>query len=118
MKNMILVLAMAFALPAFSQDLSQDLSIEAKEMITEAIGEYVYFEDEGFERLPQSYADFKYELADENKIIVSGKSLSEWDMKEIEYNCEINVLSRGLIEKAEDIEVVSCTLEGEHWPHM
>jgi hypothetical protein len=114
MKHIILLVAMLFVIPTFAQE----LPVTAKELITDAIGEYVYFEDEGFERLPQGYEDFKFQVVDENKIIVTGKSLSEWDMKDIEYYCEINVLSRGLIEKAEDIEVDFCTLEDENWPHM
>ncbi len=114
MKHIILMASILFALPSFSQE----LSLTAKQVITDAIGEYVYYEDEGFERLPQGQEDFKFEFQMENKIIVTGTSLSEWDMKEIEYYCEIKVKNDTLIETAEDVEVDFCKLEGEHWPHM
>jgi hypothetical protein len=116
MKNIILIMTVVFALPSFAQDFQ--FNVQAKEIITEAIGEHVYYEDEGFERLPQGQEDFKFNLVEKNKIIVTGKSLSEWDMQDIEYYCEINILSDGLIEKIEDIEVDFCTLEGENWPYM
>ncbi len=54
---------------------------------------------------------------DESVFLVQGKSYSEWDMKEIEYLCMVEVLSRGMIEVPKDISV-SCDLKGENWPHQ
>jgi len=118
MKNIILLIAILFAIPSFSNAQSLDLSVQSKEIIIDAIAEYVFFEDEGYVRAPQGIEDFQFQIVDENKIIVTGESLSDWDMQDIKYYCEIKVLSRGVIEKAQDIEIDFCQLENEHWPHM
>lgn len=102
---------------AFNNVWAQELPTHSKNIILTEIASDVYFEDEGYERAPQKIEDFSFNQIDESVFLVQGKSYSEWDMKEIEYLCKVEVLSRGMIEVPKDISV-SCDLKGENWPHQ
>ena len=95
---------------------AQELPLKAKEIIFDEISSMVFFEDEGLARAPQNIEDFSFIFSDEFLIVVSGESYSEWDQKMIDYQCEVKVLSRGMIESKNDVEI-ECELTGEHWPY-
>ena len=114
MKNLLLIFAaLTLSLAASAQTLPES----AKQIIFEAISEEVYFEDEGYTRLPKALNDFKFTQTDEFEFTVSGESFSDWDNKVIGYECLVTSLSRGIIKSTSDVDV-SCTLTGENWPHL
>ena len=93
-----------------------ELPLKSKEVIFQGIIQDIYFEDDGYKRMPKAIDDFAYTIIEENIIKVEGFSYSDWDMKEIFYDCTVSVLTRGMIEKSDDV-VVRCKLEGENWPY-
>jgi hypothetical protein len=95
---------------------AQELPLKAKEIIFDEISSMVAFEDEGLMRLPQKIEDFTFVFSDEFIISVSGESYSDWDQKMIGYQCQVKVLSRGMIESKNNVEI-ECELTGEHWPY-
>jgi hypothetical protein len=118
MKNIILLLAILIASSNLFKAHANELPAKARLLIFEAIGDYVYFEDEGYSRYPQNANDFTYTITDEFKIRVTGWSYSAWDMKKIGYDCLVNVNTRGIIMYPSHVEVEYCELENENWPHM
>lgn len=114
MKKLFVALLLThFAYSAHATEIPQSI----KELFFDEISNFVFFEDEGFERVPQKLEDFTYTQTDEFVFTVTGRSFSEWDLKEIGYDCTITVLTREVIKSAEDFEV-DCTLSDEHWPHL
>ncbi|MFZ4713436.1 MAG: hypothetical protein ACOYL6_06985 [Bacteriovoracaceae bacterium] len=95
---------------------ASDISDSVKEIIFQEISDQVAFEDEGATRLPQNINDFSYVVEDEFNIRVIGKSYSDWDMKELDYNCLVEVQTRKEITKSEDI-IVTCKIQNENWPY-
>jgi hypothetical protein len=108
--------ALSFILLLSSFAYATELPLKSKEVIFEAITRDMYFEDEGYSRMPKSIDDFTYTIMEKDLIKVEGFSYSDWDMKEIFYACTVKVLTRGMIEKMEDVDV-RCKLEGENWPY-
>lgn len=108
-----LILAILFVCGAAQ---ANDIPESAKKIIFEEIGMLVYFNDEGASRLPSKISDFTYNVEDEFLIRVKGNSYSDWDMKELSYDCLVQVNTRGLIKSSKDIEV-SCKVENENWPY-
>jgi hypothetical protein len=105
-----------FFLSFVSFSYAQELPLKAKEIIFDEISSMVFFEDEGLVRAPQKIEDFTFLFSDEFIISVSGESFSDWDQKMIGYQCQVNVLSRGMIESNNDVEII-CDLTGENWPY-
>ena len=93
-----------------------ELPLKTKQIIFDEIAMSIYFEDEGMIRGPSNLNDFSYIQTDESQILVSGDSYSQWDDKVIHYDCMVQVLTRGTIKSAKDIDV-RCTLSGENWPN-
>ncbi|NDD92785.1 ATP-binding cassette domain-containing protein, partial [bacterium] len=74
------------------------------------------FEDEGQSRSVRALEDLQFKQTDESKIRISGDSYSDWDQKVIHYECEAEVLSRGMIRSGKDVST-TCKMDGENWPH-
>jgi hypothetical protein len=87
-----------------------------QKIIFDEIGRLVYYEDEGAMRLPSKISDFTYKMEDEFLISVKGNSYSEWDMKDLAYDCQVKITTRGMIKSSKDIEV-DCKVETENWPY-
>lgn len=115
MKKLLALLALTYIAYGAQAQTQSDFSLDQKAVMVEAIGRYVYFEDEGYERYPANIADFSFELND-GVIIASGRSFSDWDDKEIDYYCEIRIESLESMQ-SENIDLW-CELEGENWPHL
>lgn len=95
---------------------AQDLPTEAKQVIFDEISSIVFFEDEGAVRAPTNVEDFEFTMTDEFTIRVQGKSYSDWDMKELSYDCSVELTTRGMIKSNKDINV-TCSVENEEWPY-
>jgi hypothetical protein len=96
---------------------ANDISQNAKTIIYNEISDMVFFEDEGAVRAPTDLADFNFVQENDSTILVKGTSYSEWDMKDIEYECRVTLLSNGLIQSNKDISV-DCNIKNENWPHF
>ena len=118
MKNIILFITILIITSNLFHAKAYDISPKAKVLIFQAISEYVYFEDEGFERMPQNSEDFTFAVTNEFEIQIHGSSYSEWDMKKIDYHCVISINTRGMIESSKDFTLESCELENENWPYL
>lgn len=110
-------LSFLFIFVSFSVNAATELPINAKKIIFDEISSDVFFEDEGAVRAPQALEDFKFEQVDEFEFLVTGESYSEWDEKKLIYNCTVTIITRGMINSANDISL-DCALENENWPHM
>lgn len=110
-------LLLVFSFFAFNLVQAQEISLETKKIIFDGITEDIFFEDEGFVRMPQKIADFNFTYVDEFMLKISGSSYSHWDDKELIYYCVVEVLTRNLIQSSRDIRV-SCQVEGENWPYI
>lgn len=89
----------------------KELSSEAKQLVYDAIVNYVYAEEEGRIRAPQNVSDFRYHYLSSEKVLVFGSSFSPMDQKVITYKCDIDVIGRGIIESVYDFEIASCDLK-------
>lgn len=87
------------------------ISPALKQQVFEEISNLVFFEDEGFVRAPQSVSDFNFKSIGNNRFSVTGNSYSDWDMKEISYDCTAEVSEAKLL-------ALTCSLENENWPYM
>jgi hypothetical protein len=114
MKNLFLTLSvLTLSLTSYAQALPET----AKQIMFDAISRDVYFEDDGYTRMPKALSDFTFTQTDEFEFSVSGTSFSDWDNKEIGYECTVTSFTRGMITSVNDIEV-NCTLTNENWPNM
>lgn len=102
-----------FYAPAAS---AHELPKLAKQIIFDQIQDDIYFEDEGQSRSVRALEDLQFKQTDESKIRISGDSYSDWDQKVIHYECEAEVLSRGMIRSGKDVST-TCKMDGENWPH-
>ncbi|MBU6154758.1 MAG: S8 family serine peptidase [Bdellovibrionales bacterium] len=93
-----------------------ELPLSARKIIFDQIQEDIFFEDEGLTRSVQNLRDLQFKLVDESKIMISGDSYSAWDQKRVHYECESEVLVRGVIRSDEDVST-TCQMTGENWPH-
>lgn len=110
MKTLILFALCLFSLSEASLAGVRDLTPEAKELVFEAIADYVYVEKRGLARSPQHVFDFTYDMVNSETLIVTGGSYSPLDQQVLEYHCQIEILGRETIESSYDFEVVSCEL--------
>jgi hypothetical protein len=94
-----------------------EVPAKLKIILLDAVAEEVFFEDEGYVRAPQKIEDFTFNQVDEFEFSIQGSSYSEWDDKIIGYDCVATALTRGIIQKTQDLKV-SCTLTDENWPHL
>lgn len=113
MKTLILFALSFFSLSEASLASVKELTPAAKELVFEAIADYVYVAKRGVARSPQHVFDFSYDMVNSETLIVTGGSYSPLDQKVLEYNCKIEILGRGTIESSYDFEVVSCELTPE-----
>jgi hypothetical protein len=112
MKSLI-ALSLFFSFSAFANDISK----QAKMVIFNEISEIVFFEDEGMVRSPESLEDFQFIQESDARITVSGSSYSQWDMKELQYDCVVKVLTKSIIKSSKDISV-TCEVQNENWPYF
>ncbi len=117
MKKTLLLLLLLTGFTVQASEASP-LSQETKELIFDAITQYVYFEDDGFERTPQRLDDFIFTIVDDLTVRAVGISYSIWDVKDIGYFCDITVSTDSSRGNSKTISVKSCSLEGENWPHL
>jgi hypothetical protein len=109
----LLLLSLFCSFSTFANDISK----EAKMVIFNEISEMVFFEDEGMVRSPENLEDFQFVQVSDARIYVKGSSYSQWDMKELQYDCVVKVLTKSIIKSSKDINV-TCNVENENWPYF
>jgi hypothetical protein len=113
MKILLALATLTLSLAATAQS---ELPKSVKTLIFDDITRQVYFEDDGYKRMPQSMDDFIYTQTDESTFTVKGTSFSEWDNKDIGYDCVVEILVRGIPKTTKDINV-TCEFSGMNWPN-
>lgn len=112
MKKMVMIFSAFLMMSAQANE----LSLEVKKIIFDEIVMDVYFEDDGYQRMPESISDLNFLVIDAKTIAVTGESYSAWDDKKINYDCTVKVLAEKIM-SGKDV-LVKCTSDNENWPNF